>query len=128
MLPYFVELDELSKDGKISAADTFYKIIPSVSHLNIVQPSLYHECAIVFESAVAIDLYFLFRQTIVELKEKDIPDLRNKLQNVNRDIQRLKTDIEEVETLLHTVIPEEESAKACLQDITLMERYQVSFS
>ncbi|XP_019361875.1 PREDICTED: DNA repair protein RAD50 [Gavialis gangeticus] len=65
------------------------------------------------------------RQTIVELKEKDIPDLRNKLQNVNRDIQRLKIDIEEVETLLHAVIPEEESAKACLQDITLMERYQI---
>ncbi|KAM7162801.1 DNA repair protein RAD50 isoform 1-T1 [Macrochelys suwanniensis] len=64
------------------------------------------------------------RQTIAELKEKDIPDLRNKLQNVNRDIQRLKSDIEEQETLLGTVMPEEESAKACLQDITLMERYQ----
>ncbi|XP_074816588.1 DNA repair protein RAD50 isoform X2 [Natator depressus] len=64
------------------------------------------------------------RQTITELKEKDIPDLRNKLQNVNRDIQRLKNDVEEQETLLGTVMPEEESAKACLQDITLMERYQ----
>ncbi|XP_037762549.1 DNA repair protein RAD50 [Chelonia mydas] len=64
------------------------------------------------------------RQTIAELKEKDIPDLRNKLQNVNRDIQRLKNDVEEQETLLGTVMPEEESAKACLQDITLMERYQ----
>nr|XP_042706809.1 DNA repair protein RAD50 isoform X2 [Chrysemys picta bellii] len=64
------------------------------------------------------------RQTIAELKEKDIPDLRNKLQNVNRDIQRLKSDVEEQETLLGTVMPEEESAKACLQDITLMERYQ----
>uniref|UniRef100_A0A8C3S743 RAD50 double strand break repair protein n=1 Tax=Chelydra serpentina TaxID=8475 RepID=A0A8C3S743_CHESE len=63
-------------------------------------------------------------QTIAELKEKDIPDLRNKLQNVNRDIQRLKSDVEEQETLLGTVMPEEESAKACLQDITLMERYQ----
>uniref|UniRef100_A0A8C0GYI4 RAD50 double strand break repair protein n=1 Tax=Chelonoidis abingdonii TaxID=106734 RepID=A0A8C0GYI4_CHEAB len=65
-----------------------------------------------------------FLQTIAELKEKDIPDLRNKLQNVNRDIQRLKSDVEEQETLLGTVMPEEESAKACLQDITLMERYQ----
>ncbi|KAM9129305.1 DNA repair protein RAD50 isoform 3-T4 [Pangshura tecta] len=64
------------------------------------------------------------RQTIAELKEKDIPDLRNKLQNVNRDIQRLKSDVEEQETLLGTIMPEEESAKACLQDITLMERYQ----
>ncbi|XP_067422532.1 DNA repair protein RAD50 [Emydura macquarii macquarii] len=64
------------------------------------------------------------RHTITELKEKDIPDLRNKLQNVNRDIQRLKSDVEEQETLLGTVMPEEESAKACLQDITLMERYQ----
>nr|XP_006128577.1 DNA repair protein RAD50 [Pelodiscus sinensis] len=64
------------------------------------------------------------RQTITELKEKDIPDLRNKLQNINRDIQRLKSDVEEQDTLLNTVIPEEESAKACLQDITLMERYQ----
>ncbi|TFK10973.1 putative E3 ubiquitin-protein ligase UNKL [Platysternon megacephalum] len=64
------------------------------------------------------------RQTIAEFKEKDIPDLRNKLQNVNRDIQRLKSDVEEQETLLGTVMPEEESAKACLQDITLMERYQ----
>uniref|UniRef100_A0A452IZR5 Zinc-hook domain-containing protein n=1 Tax=Gopherus agassizii TaxID=38772 RepID=A0A452IZR5_9SAUR len=51
-------------------------------------------------------------------------NLRNKLQNVNRDIQRLKSDVEEQETLLGTVMPEEESAKACLQDITLMERYQ----
>uniref|UniRef100_A0A8D0L6W6 RAD50 double strand break repair protein n=1 Tax=Sphenodon punctatus TaxID=8508 RepID=A0A8D0L6W6_SPHPU len=64
------------------------------------------------------------RQTLVELKENDIPDLRKKLQNVNRDIQRLKGDIEEQDTLLGTVMPEEESAKACLQDITVMERYQ----
>uniref|UniRef100_A0A8D2LAR0 Zinc-hook domain-containing protein n=1 Tax=Varanus komodoensis TaxID=61221 RepID=A0A8D2LAR0_VARKO len=64
------------------------------------------------------------RQMVTELQEKDIPDLRNKLQNLNRDIQRLKSDIEEQETLLGTIMPEEESAKACLQDITFMERYQ----
>ncbi|XP_003217435.2 DNA repair protein RAD50 isoform X1 [Anolis carolinensis] len=64
------------------------------------------------------------RQTISELQEKDIPDLRNKLQALNREIQRLKGEIEEQETLLATIMPEEESAKACLQDITLMERYQ----
>ncbi|XP_043925133.1 DNA repair protein RAD50 [Protopterus annectens] len=65
------------------------------------------------------------RETVTELREKDLPELRNKLQNVNRDIQRLKNDIEELETLHITLISEEESAKACLQDITLMERYQM---
>lgn len=68
---------------------------------------------------------FLPRQTISELHEKDIPELRNKLQVLNREIQSLKADIEEQETLLSTIITEEESAKACLQDITLMERDQV---
>ncbi|KAJ7316505.1 hypothetical protein JRQ81_002667 [Phrynocephalus forsythii] len=64
------------------------------------------------------------RQTVSELQEKDIPELRNKLQVLNREIQRLKTDIEEQDTFLAVIMPEEESAKACLQDITLMERYQ----
>ncbi|XP_051699260.1 DNA repair protein RAD50 isoform X3 [Oryctolagus cuniculus] len=65
------------------------------------------------------------RQSIVDLKEKEIPELRNKLQNVNRDIQRLKNDIEEQETLLGTIMPEEESAKVCLTDVTIMERFQM---
>lgn len=60
------------------------------------------------------------------MKEKEIPELRNKLQNVNRDMQRLKNDIEEQETLLGTIMPEEESAKQCLTDVTIMERLQVS--
>ncbi|XP_025901773.1 DNA repair protein RAD50 isoform X2 [Nothoprocta perdicaria] len=64
------------------------------------------------------------RQTITELQEKEIPGLRNKLQSVNRDFTRLKNEIEEQETLLHTILSEEDSAKACLQDITLIERYQ----
>ncbi|XP_035194586.1 DNA repair protein RAD50 [Oxyura jamaicensis] len=64
------------------------------------------------------------RQTAVELQERDIPDLRNKLQTVNRDFARLKGEIEEQETLLQTVLSEKEGANACLQDITLMERYQ----
>ncbi|XP_069508603.1 DNA repair protein RAD50 isoform X1 [Ambystoma mexicanum] len=62
-------------------------------------------------------------ETLVELREKDIPELRNKLQNINREIQRLKNEVEEQETLLATVMSEEESAKACLQDVALMERY-----
>lgn len=65
------------------------------------------------------------RQSIIDLKEKEIPELRNKLQNVNRDIQRLKTDIEEQETLLGTIMPEEEGAKVCLTDVTVMERFQM---
>ncbi|KAM9730654.1 DNA repair protein RAD50 isoform 1-T1 [Dama dama] len=65
------------------------------------------------------------RQSIIDLKEKEIPELRNKLQNVNRDIQRLKNDIEEQETLLGAIIPEEESAKVCLTDVTIMERLQM---
>ncbi|KGL72549.1 DNA repair protein RAD50 [Tinamus guttatus] len=64
------------------------------------------------------------RQTITELQETEIPGLRNKLQSVNRDFTRLKIEIEEQETVLHAVLSEEDSAKACLQDITLMERYQ----
>ncbi|KAF6081688.1 hypothetical protein HJG60_008718 [Phyllostomus discolor] len=54
-----------------------------------------------------------------------MPELRNKLQNVNRDIQRLKNDIDEQETLLGTIMPEEESAKVCLPDVTIMERFQM---
>ncbi|XP_051834195.1 DNA repair protein RAD50-like isoform X2 [Antechinus flavipes] len=65
------------------------------------------------------------RQNIIDLKEREIPELRNKLQNVNRDIQHLKGEIEEQETLLGTIIPEEESAKACLTDVTIMERLQM---
>ncbi|NWR74099.1 RAD50 protein, partial [Centropus unirufus] len=64
------------------------------------------------------------RQTVVELQERDIPDLRNKIQNANRDLTALKAEIEEQESLLQTALSEEEAAKACLQDITLMERYQ----
>ena len=61
----------------------------------------------------------------MELQERDIPDLRNRLQTVNRDFARLKGEMEEQETLLQTVLSEKEGANACLQDITLMERYQV---
>ncbi|XP_014712259.2 DNA repair protein RAD50 [Equus asinus] len=65
------------------------------------------------------------RQSIIDLKEKEIPELRNKLQNVNRDIQRLKNDVEEQETLLGVIMPEEESAKVCLTDVSIMERFQM---
>ncbi|NXD01584.1 RAD50 protein, partial [Certhia familiaris] len=64
------------------------------------------------------------RQTVAELQNKEIPDLKNKLQNANRDLTGLKGEIEEQESLLQTALSEEEGAKACLQDITLMERYQ----
>ncbi|XP_062358070.1 DNA repair protein RAD50 isoform X2 [Cinclus cinclus] len=64
------------------------------------------------------------RQTIVELQDKEIPDLRNKIQNANRDLTGLKGEIEEQESLLQTALSEEDGAKAHLQDITLMERYQ----
>ncbi|CAB1353006.1 unnamed protein product [Coregonus sp. 'balchen'] len=65
------------------------------------------------------------RQSIAELQEKELPELRNRLQNVNRDIERLKGDVEEQETLLSTLMSEENTAKACLQDISLMDRYQL---
>lgn len=39
----------------------------------------------------------------------------------------LKGEIEEQESQLQAALSEEEGAKACLQDITLMERYQVCF-
>uniref|UniRef100_A0A8C2ZBF5 RAD50 double strand break repair protein n=1 Tax=Cyclopterus lumpus TaxID=8103 RepID=A0A8C2ZBF5_CYCLU len=55
--------------------------------------------------------------------EKELPELRNRLQTVNREIERLKGDVEEQETLLRTLMSEEETAKACLQDISLMDRY-----
>ncbi|XP_068884643.1 DNA repair protein RAD50 isoform X2 [Aphelocoma coerulescens] len=64
------------------------------------------------------------RQTVVELQDKEIPDLRSKIQNANRDLTGLKSEIEEQESLLQTALSEEEGAKARLQDITLMERYQ----
>ncbi|KAG2456153.1 DNA repair protein RAD50 [Polypterus senegalus] len=65
------------------------------------------------------------RQQICDLKEKDLPELRNKLQNVNRDIERLKKDIEEEYMLQTTLISEEDTAKVCLQDISLMDRFQI---
>ncbi|NXE66978.1 RAD50 protein, partial [Calcarius ornatus] len=64
------------------------------------------------------------RRTVVELQDKEIPDLRNKIQNANRDLTGLKGEIEDQESLLQTALSEEEGAKARLQDITLMERYQ----
>ncbi|NXW48987.1 RAD50 protein, partial [Nyctiprogne leucopyga] len=64
------------------------------------------------------------RRTVVELQDRDIPDLRNKIQNANRDLTGLKSEIEEQESVLRTALSEEEGAKARLQDITLMERYQ----
>ncbi|NXV99609.1 RAD50 protein, partial [Fregetta grallaria] len=64
------------------------------------------------------------RRTVVELQDRDIPDLRNKIQNANRDLTGLKGEIEEQESLLRTALSEEEGAKARLQDVTLMERYQ----
>ncbi|XP_054073462.1 DNA repair protein RAD50 isoform X2 [Rissa tridactyla] len=64
------------------------------------------------------------RRTVLDLHEKDIPDLRNKIQSANRDLTGLKAEIEEQESLLQTALSEEEGAKACLQDITLMERHQ----
>ncbi|XP_032558978.1 DNA repair protein RAD50 [Chiroxiphia lanceolata] len=64
------------------------------------------------------------RQTVVELEEKEIPDLRNKIQNANRDLTGLRGEIEEQESFLQTALSEEGGAKVCLQDITLMERYQ----
>ncbi|XP_034034944.1 DNA repair protein RAD50 [Thalassophryne amazonica] len=63
------------------------------------------------------------RQSIVQFQEKELPELRNRLQSVNRDIERLKNDVEEQDTLLSTLISEEETAKTCLQDISLMDRY-----
>ncbi|NWY47967.1 RAD50 protein, partial [Sylvia atricapilla] len=64
------------------------------------------------------------RRIVVELQDKEIPELRNKIQNANRDLTGLKSKVEEQESLLQTTLSEEEGAKACLQDITLMERYQ----
>uniref|UniRef100_A0A8C2ZBI7 RAD50 double strand break repair protein n=1 Tax=Cyclopterus lumpus TaxID=8103 RepID=A0A8C2ZBI7_CYCLU len=63
------------------------------------------------------------RESIVQFQEKELPELRNRLQTVNREIERLKGDVEEQETLLRTLMSEEETAKACLQDISLMDRY-----
>lgn len=68
------------------------------------------------------------RQSIVQLQEKELPELKNRLQTVNREIERLKGDVEEQETLLATLMSEEETAKACLQDISLMDRYLVPSS
>ncbi|KAM4619701.1 DNA repair protein RAD50 [Polymixia lowei] len=63
------------------------------------------------------------RQSIAGLQEKELPELRNRLQSVNRDIERLKGDVEDTEALLSTLVSEEDTAKACLQDISLMDRY-----
>lgn len=69
--------------------------------------------------------FLSLRQSIVQYQEKELPELRNRLQSVNREIERLKSDVEEQETQLGTQMSEEETAKACLQDISLMDRYLV---
>ena len=85
------------------------------------------ESKILLLSTQSISLVFSLssRQSIVQFQEKELPDLRNRLQTVNREIERLKGDVEEQETLLGTLMSEEDTAKACLQDISLMDRYLV---
>lgn len=61
----------------------------------------------------------------MQLQETELPELKNRLQTVNRELERLKGEVEEQETLLATMMSEEETAKACLQDISLMDRYLV---
>lgn len=67
------------------------------------------------------------RLSVVQLQEKELPELRNRLQAVNREMEKLKGDVEEQESLLATLISQEEMAKACLQDVSLMDRYLVEF-
>ncbi|XP_056450283.1 DNA repair protein RAD50 [Gadus chalcogrammus] len=63
------------------------------------------------------------RVSMEKLQKEELPELRNRLQAVNRSIERLKRDVEEQETGLSVMISEEETAKACLQDIALMDRF-----
>ncbi|XP_024121815.1 DNA repair protein RAD50 [Oryzias melastigma] len=65
------------------------------------------------------------RQSIVQVQEKELPELKNRLQTVNREIERLKTDVEKQESLLSRLMSEEDTAKSCLQDISLMDRYMM---
>ncbi|OCT87781.1 DNA repair protein RAD50 [Xenopus laevis] len=65
------------------------------------------------------------RQMLSDLKEKEIPEIRNKLEAINREIKRLQNDVEEQESLIVTFVSEEARAEACLQDISLMEQYQM---
>lgn len=94
--------------------------IDSSVHLSSLNQSCF-----IFWSSISVYMLCTYRQSIMELQEKELPELRNKLQSLNRDIERLKGDIEELETLLSTLTSEEDTAKACLQDISLMDRYQV---
>lgn len=45
---------------------------------------------------------------------------------MDREVERLKGDVEEQETLLGALRSEEEKANVCLQDISLMDSYLVS--
>ncbi|XP_053702919.1 DNA repair protein RAD50 [Synchiropus splendidus] len=63
------------------------------------------------------------RNSIIQLQEKELPDLRHRLQTVNREIEKLKADVEEQEMSLSMLVSDESTAKACLQDISLMDRY-----
>lgn len=68
---------------------------------------------------------FPSRLSVVQLQEKELPELKNRLQAVNREMEKLKGDVEEQENLLATLMSQEEMAKACLQDVSLMDRYLV---
>ncbi|KAK0144377.1 DNA repair protein RAD50 [Merluccius polli] len=63
------------------------------------------------------------RLSVEKLQKEELPELRNRLQTVNRAIEKLKADVEEQETLLSVIMSEEDTAKACLQDIALMDRF-----
>lgn len=93
-----------------------------------IEYKCWNKCNLDLYSPLKVYFISLFRQSIVQLQEKELPELRNRLQTVNREIERLKSDVEEQDTLLATQMSEEETAKACLQDISLMDKYLVPSS
>ncbi|XP_046898994.1 LOW QUALITY PROTEIN: DNA repair protein RAD50 [Hypomesus transpacificus] len=63
------------------------------------------------------------RQSLVSLQERELPELRGRLQALGRELERLRVEAEEQEESLSSLCSEEDSAKACLQDVSLMDRY-----
>ena len=61
----------------------------------------------------------------MSLQERELPELRGRVQALGRELERLRVEAEEQDESLSSLCSEEDSAKACLQDVSLMDRYLV---
>ncbi|CAH1258811.1 RAD50 [Branchiostoma lanceolatum] len=64
------------------------------------------------------------RKQVVDLKDHEVPDIKSKISTINQEIEQKRTQITEGDELFATLSMEEEMAKACKDDIAMIERYR----